>query len=521
MSTLLGQHTRAFFNGTYNRTADNEARVEIGSSENHGGIPMRIERLRFVQRNVYSAQGGAEHHLGRHVLDWNVTASGVGRYEPDRSEFVYAQTETGQPFRWFAASSEGAVRTFGELEETAREVSGNYRLNLGGAGDGSFAKIGALYRRTDRDAANNAFSISAGQLPVTALEMAPEQIFDGRFSADGHSYMRISPLSQGGSYSAADRLAAAYAMMDVAIGARVRVVGGARVERSELELRAQSTLGSEISEAAPSYTDVLPSLALNLKLTDAQNLRLSVSQTLARPEYRELANVQFREVLGGENVRGNPDLRRTLIRNADARWEWYPNPGEVLSLGVFAKQFDSPIERVYRATSGTSLVTFVNADAAENLGVELEARKRLGFVADGLESLTMFTNLTVMKSTIDIASSASSLTNTERRMVGQAPYVANVGVTYGPEWRSSSATLLYNVVGERIVSAGEIPLPDVVEQPRHVVDFSLRTTILGGVSLKLDARNLLDAPYELTQGDVIRESYRSGRSYSVGLSWQQ
>lgn len=521
MSTLLGQHTRAFFNGTYNRTADNEARVELGSSENHGGIPMRIERLRFVQRNVYSAQAGAEHHLGRHVLDWNATASGVGRYEPDRSEFVYAQTETGQPFRWFSASSEGAVRTFGELEETAREVSGNYRLNLGGAGDGSFAKIGALYRRTDRDAANNAFSISAGQLPVTALEMAPEQIFDGRFTAEGHGYMRISPLSQGGSYTAADRLAAAYAMMEVAIGSRIRLVGGARVERSELELLAQSTLGSDISEATPSYTDVLPSLALNLELTDAQNLRLSVSQTLARPEYRELANVQFREVLGGDNVRGNPDLQRTLIRNADVRWEWYPNAGEVLSLGVFAKQFDAPIERVYRATSGTSLVTFVNADGAENVGVELEARKRLGFVAAGLEALTMFTNLTLMQSTIDIASSASSLTNTERPMVGQAPYVANVGVTYNPVWRSSSATLLYNVVGERIMSAGEVPLPDIVERPRHVVDFSLRTTILGGVSLKMDARNLLDAPYELVQGDVTRESYRSGRSYSFGLSWQQ
>ena len=50
-----------------------------------------------------------------------------------------------------------------------------------------------------------------------------------------------------------------------------------------------STCTTRIS---PSYTDVLPSLALNLKLTDAQNLRLSVSQTLARPEYRELADVQ-------------------------------------------------------------------------------------------------------------------------------------------------------------------------------------------------------------------------------------
>ena len=64
LSTLIGQHTRAFFNGTYNRTADNEARFEVGSSENHGGIPMQIQRLRFVERNVFSAQTGAEHHLG-------------------------------------------------------------------------------------------------------------------------------------------------------------------------------------------------------------------------------------------------------------------------------------------------------------------------------------------------------------------------------------------------------------------------------------------------------------------------
>src|SRR5690606_38180988 len=141
--------------------------------------------------------------------------------------------------------------------------------------------------------------------------------------------------------------------------------------------------------------------------------------------------------------------------------------------------------------------------------------------ADGLESVTAITNLTLMKSSIDIASSASSQTNTERRMVGQAPYVANAGVTWAPDWRGSSATMLYNVVGERIVSAGEVPLPDVIEQPRHMLDLSLRTTMLGSVSFKLDAKNLLDAPYDLVQGSVVRESYRSGRSFSVGLSWRQ
>jgi outer membrane receptor protein involved in Fe transport len=54
-----------------------------------------------------------------------------------------------------------------------------------------------------------------------------------------------------------------------------------------------------------------------------------------------------------------------------------------------------------------------------------------------------------------------------------------------------------------------------------MLDLALRTGLFPGVSLKLDAKNLLDAPYEVTQGAVVRETYRSGRSYSVGLSWQR
>src|SRR5690606_20436030 len=79
-SSLFGHHRGPFFIGAFNRTADNEARFEIGSSENHGGMPMQIQRLRFVERSVFSAQAGAEHHLGRHVIDWSATTSGVRRH---------------------------------------------------------------------------------------------------------------------------------------------------------------------------------------------------------------------------------------------------------------------------------------------------------------------------------------------------------------------------------------------------------------------------------------------------------
>ena len=116
------------------------------------------------------------------------------------------------------------------------------------------------------------------------------------------------------------------------------------------------------------------------------------------PNARVAAAVASRDVIGGEVFRGNPELQRSLIRNADVRWEWYPNPGEVVSVAAFGKQFDDPIERVYRATSNTSapVIEFVNADEAVNWGVELEARKGLAFLGDRLRALSVFSNVTLM-----------------------------------------------------------------------------------------------------------------------------
>jgi outer membrane receptor protein involved in Fe transport len=523
LSTLVGSRTRFALNTSYNRTADNEARFEFGSSENHGGLPLQVQRLRFVERSVLSNQLVGEHELGDgHRLDWTLSGSTVERNEPDRSEIVYAvQTDaaTGQPLppTWFSASNEGAVRTFGALSESSLEAAANYRLEIGGAGHAHYLKVGGLYRATDRDADSRAYSISAGRLDAASRGLRPEEIFDGRFSTDADEVFIVVPLGQGGAYDAHDRLAAGYAMLELALSDRLRLIGGARYERSRTRVDAQPTIGENLVSDT-TWTDILPALTLNVKLSDRQNLRFSATRTLSRPEYRELAGVMYREVLGGDNVLGNPSLRRTLIQNADVRWEWYPSSGEVLSVALFGKRFDDPIERVYLATSGTRVVTFVNAEGAENYGVEVEARKRLGTLSPAFEPWTVFANATVMKSDIRIGASAASVTNDNRAMVGQAPYVLNAGVTYASTTGANSATLLYNVVGKRIVSAAETPLPDVYEQPRHVLDLSLRYGLTGSLAAKLDVRNLLDEPYEITQGVALREFYRAGRVFSAGLS---
>jgi TonB-dependent receptor len=296
------------------------------------------------------------------------------------------------------------------------------------------------------------------------------------------------------------------------------VIGGARLERSDTRVTAQPTVGSAV-RTSPWFQDLLPSLAVNVQLTEGQQLRLSGSQTLSRPEYRELAPIQFRDVIGGDNVIGNPLLRRTLVRNADVRWEWYPSAGELLSVAAFGKFFDDPIERLYLATSGTRVVTFANADRATNYGLEFEARKGLGFLGGALQPVTAFSNLTLIQSRIELGNTGASLSSTSRPMVGQAPYVVNTGLSYAAR-RGATATLLYNVVGERIVNAAEAPLPDVKERPRHLVDFSMRAPLRSGVSVRLDARNLLDAPFQQFQGTAMRERYRTGRTVQLGFTWR-
>ncbi|MCX5763734.1 MAG: TonB-dependent receptor [Gemmatimonadetes bacterium] len=528
LSTMIGNGSRVSFNGLYNRQADNDARVENGAFT-ADAVNVRISRMQYVQRSIYSGQLAGEHQIGTlQKIEWYATASGVRRYEPDRSEFVQVlekDTPTGPVVpRWLSGGSGGAVRTFSDLTENSHEYSAKYSLDLGSAARFGSIKLGYLARTTARDAQSLSYSIAANpSLTTNAIrELPPEQLFDGRFTTASSKLFTFGPLSQGGSYIARDQIRAGFLMAEVPLSRSVRLIGGARYENDDLEVDAFSTLGSPVLTHKV-WNDVLPSLALTMQLSNTQQLRLSASRTLARPEYRELSPIISRDVINGENLRGDETLERTNVTNADVRWELYPSSGEVLSIALFGKQFTNPIERVYGSGSGgTSFVFYTNAKSADNFGIEVELRKDLdGWFGKAFAPFSVFSNVTVMQSQIHLyPNTQASATNLSRRMVGQAPYVINSGVSYTSGNGKTSATLLFNRVGERITAAGGTPLPDVIEQPRNVMDFSLRLALSSNVTLRTDAKNLLDSPYEVIQGTVTRESYRTGRTVQAGLQWR-
>lgn len=530
LSTRIGANTKLYVNNSYTRGGDNEA-LDVQGFYEQFQLPLEVTRLTMTSRSVYSGQLGAEHLLGqRHIVDWQGGYNAVRRDEPDRSDLVY--TGTGsladgsfQPTTWFGAIR-SATRTFTLIDENAYDGQLNYKLLLGNLGAPFVVKAGGYLRGVDRDSDQRQYDIYTGTLTDAQRSRPATEIFDGTYANQGDLLLTANASAQ---YAATERLYAGYAMVDFPLGRRIRVIGGARVESAKIDVNTTIVEGATPRPvlAQLDNTDILPSLAVTIGLAETHQLRLSAGRTLSRPEYRELSPGNYFDILGGQRVFGNPNLVRATIQNYDARWEWYPRPGEVITIGGFYKRFTNPIERILiqNADGFTPDVSFTNAEGATNIGAEVEFRKRLDFVGSWASGFTFFANGTLMRSRITLPDTGlASQTNPERPMTGQSPYVVNAGLGYVSPG-GISATVLYNVAGRRIAEAGITPFPDAYEEPRNFLDLSVSAPIMRALSVKLDARNLLDTPFRITQGttpagvDVVRLRYLQGRVFQVGFRW--
>jgi TonB-dependent receptor len=516
----LGNGTKVSLNNTFNRSADNTAGRWLQNNEEFGHV-FEVTRLSFVQRQVRSHQLHGEHLLGyTNLWEWYGSVASVSRDEPDRSDLVYETEEQNgerMAVRWWDGSARPATRTFSTIDESAYETGTSLRLAFGAPGREFAIKFGGSYRRVEREADSRAFDIVNLGLSEDERAQPAEQIFAGAFAEQGRLFLLIN--ANGGVYTATDRNLAGFLQFEVPLGRRIRVIGGARLEKSDLEVQSLTAQGAAVT-ALLDDLDVLPALTVNVALSANSNLRLSGTQTLARPEYRELSPTTAFPPIGGPTMVGNPELRRSLIQNADLRWEYFPTPGEVFSVSLFAKNFDDPIERVFIATTGAPRVSWVNAEGAVNYGVELEARKNLSFLGEGMLPFAIFTNVTLMESDIE-PGPGTALSDSSRPLVGQAEYVVNGGVSYNSVGGALSITGLYNLVGPRVHEAAVLPIAfNSIEQERHVVDLSLRWQATPQVGIKLDAKNLLNEAYRIEQGSVVRHEYWTGRGFALGLTWR-
>jgi len=321
-------------------------------------------------------------------------------------------------------------------------------------------------------------------------------------------------------------------MIDLEPVASVRIVGGARYEQSQQVVtpRDVQDLGLDpIAGADLDVDDILPSVNLAWTVADDMNIRLGYSKTLARPQLRELAPFSFADYAGGYLQIGNPLLELTRIQNFDARWEWFASPGAIIAVSGFYKDFTDPIE-VLVLPSTELIRSWVNSGGATNYGVEVELRSSLEHLSESLSDFSINTNFTFVESEVSTGGTALifipgqgevelAVLDRPRSLQGQSPFVVNAGVTYAPAAGGMSASLLFNRFGRRIDAVGREATPDIYEEARSQLDFSLERELWNGVNVKFSASRLVGNVVEFTQGNELLRQWDSGRKFSFTFSW--
>jgi len=342
------------------------------------------------------------------------------------------------------------------------------------------------------------------------------------------------------SYSASTNLHAGYVMTDQKLTSKLRAVYGLRVENFRQQLSSISYGGDSINIDNTTLS-FLPSLNLTYSLNKKMNFRGAVSRTVARPDFRELAPFSFYDFNTSSAVVGNDTLQAATITNIDLRYEYFPGSGQIISTSVFYKDFNNPIENtVFFGGSGSRTYTFRNVTNAVDYGIELEYRTKLSkidslFNSNALDNFTFYTNLTFVKSVVDLSNVATAVTDEEkyRPMQGQSPYLINGGLVYQNDSIGFGASVLVNRIGRRIAFVGTNGYQDIYENPRTVLDFQLVKTVFKNKQgeIKLNASDIFNQnaifyqdfnhskKYEAAEDKVI-QGIKFGRNFSFSFAYK-
>lgn len=496
------------------RVSDDEGRVYRGFNRD-AGAEINVSRLRWLERMLLYEQILGTHKLNDQgmQLDWRYVFSQASRSEPDLRESRYDYDGASGDFL-LSDLPEGNSRLYSELTDNNHDLGADYTMpfkvwsNLDAK-----LKTGAQLVLKSRQVDTRRFKYF-GTLANEVFSQRPDQIFTAQYI--GEDQLQFGEITRPtDNYEANQKIFGVYAMTDLPVTQALMVQSGVRVEYSDQVVRTFELFNPDAKpiEARLSSVDVFPAINATLGVSKKTNVRAALSRTVSRPDFREMSPAAFTDVAGGSSVEGNPELERGLINHGDLRWEWYPGPSESVSVSAFGKYFQRPIEMVL-IPGAQRTVTFQNAQAATNFGLELEARKGLDFVSEQLRDLYVSGNLALIRSRVQIADGGTVQTSTDRALQGQSPYVVNVQAGYDNAETNTSVSVLYNVFGPRIMEVGALGAPDIYERPFHQVDV-VASRRFGVWRLGLRGQNLLDLPAQWTQGAEVTEQRTRGRAFSL------
>ncbi len=529
--TYVSGKNRFSFKNIYNRTFDENYLDRSGNNINNL-VSIKFNSNELTQKSLLNSQLEGSHSISENdaKLNWNLNYANIASSQPDLRTIFYNRP-IDQTDAEYTLVDRNSRRFFSDMRES--NFGGNVSVSLPYKlmdQKGSL-KMGVLNLMKQRNFSARIFNYTKASFTSSdsLLTLPKDQIFaEENISTTGFVLSEFTNNSD--KYYATSMLNAAYLMLDQQYKTRVKLNVGVRMEMFNQNIDAQDATSTKV-ESNNTYVDILPSMNFTYEITEKTNYRFSASKTVSRPEFRELAPFEFYDFITGTSLIGNPNLKRSENYNVDSRIEYYPSAGEAITFTVFYKQFQNPIEQIVNSSSNADLrrLSFDNADKANTYGLELEFRKKLGFIdfSDVFEQITFYTNASLMYSKVYLTNQG----NIERALQGQSPYLLNGGLQYNSKDGLYAASLLYNRVGQRIYSVGFQGYPDIYENSRNVMDIQLsRRVMKRKAEIKLNVSDIFNQSQVFYQNldnnkaynessDRIISTMKFGTTISVGFSY--
>jgi outer membrane cobalamin receptor len=492
------------------------------STEN---VMINQTRLEWIEQDLLSKQIDGEHYFANlHdlTINWHYNESRAKREAPDMREYRYDFDEDRGEFR-FSLRGDANTRTWSDLEDQNEDIGIRAQMELDTPFNTSTKLLaGVTSAEKERDSAIRRFGFTGTPNGTFALLYRPtldEIINDETIGERGFQLREATRPTD--NYVATQDLDAWYAQADVELGFNYRLMVGVRGEESVQNVKTFDLFNKAAAPIVSNLEsdDIFPVVTGTwiLDQWDMQ-LRAGYSETISRPDFRELSPSPFTHPVTGYNIVGNPELTVAYIKNYDARWEWYYSADESVSIGLFYKEFDSPIEAVIKPGSAEER-TFINAEEATTRGIEFDTYRWLGFIDERLDNFYAAANLTLIDSEVSIRQKDSGiLTNPTRPLQGQADYIVNLQLGYDDS-QKQKGSLVYHITGEKIREVGVLRAPDVIDEAYGELDLTYTRYWGDHLELNFKAKNLLNKMQKTTQGGLDVNSYREGTNASIGVTY--
>ena len=548
----------------YLRNTDDRTAIRDFFNENRrrsDGFGFRDYSLRFEERDLTVNQIKGTHRIGEATKD----------LMPESLNGVLDLLPADIEFNWFYSKSEGGtsipnqVTVNGETETDP--VSGevlNAAVNTGSSVadfrftdlddevenygwsavvpfylGGSFVEVSFGGQHAQKIRTYRQTQLSLGALSVadaSILQGGLDEAFsDANITNSANNYVFDLQGTNNQSYIAATMTDAAFGKVDWTWRDTWRVSAGARFEdyrqvALDWNIYAYSLSNPQIStdpevleSSAFQKDDWFPSASLTYMsdwLAETFQLRFGWSRSTVRPDLREITDASYIDPITSEIVDGNPGVVPSTVTNIDLRAEWFFLSGDNLTLSLFYKDIEEPIEFFEAAASDTNIAReIVNAESSEVYGAEIEALKSLRFLGAWADPFFVQANFTVQDSEIIAGANADAPTNPERPLTGASEYVANVMLGFDSFDGEHTASLIYNVFGERLYVAGRNGAPDGFEQPFHSLDFTYSWYPTERFTVKAKLQNILDEAITIEREGVVVFEQPTGQAFSLSLRY--